>query len=348
MSIARFAKKYCIVFFSAFVLLPNKAQAQPPHLQVAVSKNHILIGDTLTLKIRSEYHTALRQELGNPVDTLGIFEILSRSQPTIDKQNDIQHFAQDITLIAFDAGNFEIPSFKIAYINQESGATNTIATQAIAIQIDSISVDTQQDIKPIKPPIDVPLTWRDYIPYALAAIAAIAAIWGFIWYRRRPKKVAQAIVPEEPPRPAHEIALAQLQQLAQARYWQQNEIKRYYSELSDIMRQYVSKRYNINATEQTTDEIVENLQHLDENNNTSTQNISNTDTDHNATLDTTTTTIIDKQKPITAQQIKQLQSLLQTADMVKFAKAQPDIDTHGKLLESAEQWVRNTKTSIDL
>jgi hypothetical protein len=340
-----------ILFFSSVcLLLPLTLLAQPPRLELAVSRNHILIGDTLTLKIRSEYNRSLRQELSNLGDTLGIFEILNRSQPVVVSNNDRQQFAQDLTLIAFDAGSVEIPTFDIAYINQESGATNSIATQPIAIQIDSIAVDMQQDIKPIVPPIDVPLTWRDYLPYILLLLAILAAIFAFIWYRRRPKKaIAAPTMPEAPPQPAFEIALTQLKALAQAQYWQQGNTKRYYSELSDIMRQYISARYGIKATEQITDEIIEQLHLIGEYSPPTMANIAEKSplaTANNNSLDPAATTVAEPvrlEKKLSPQQIQAIDHLLKTADMVKFAKAQPDISTHQQLWHTAEQWVKNTQ-----
>lgn len=324
----------CICLFYSTLAI-----AQVPRLSITASRDHITIGDTLTLHIRSEYNVALRQDLGNIADTLGVFEVLSRTDPNIKSKDGNQIFAQDFILIAFDSGNALIPPFKVAYINQETGATNSIATTPIPVRIDSVAVDMQQNAKDIKPPIEMPLTWRDYLPYALTFIAVAVAVVCFIAYRRRKKAVPPTLVlPEVPPRPPHEIALTQLQALAQARYWQQGNIKQYYSELSDIMRRYIAQTYSINATEQTTDETIADLQQVG-NNKTSSTLSAVPELQKQETVPIQTT-------PPNPQQIAHLRNLLQTSDMVKFAKAIPDIDTHTRLLETAERWVRDTKNAV--
>ncbi len=335
MTTQRFAPIVWLIFI---LIIQESLLAQAPQLSASVSRQRIALGDTLTLHLQSQYALGLRQDLSSIADTLGRFEVLARSKAQTSEQNGKHIFAQDFTLIAFEAGNDTIPALKVAYVQKESGMTNSLATAPIAIYIDSVATDMQQDIKPIRPIIDLPLTWRDYWHYiAFASLAVLALIAAVVWYRRRniapPTHIA---TPTELPRPPHEIALSQLNTLAQARYWQQGKIKQYYSELSDIMRRYIEQRYTLPATEMITAETITALQMIGQ----TSQPISST------------TPLPDADKPLpystdqalSPAQISDIEQLLRTADMVKFAKAQPSIDTHTHLWQCAEQWIRQTRS----
>lgn len=335
MTTQRFAPIAWLIFI---LIIQESLFAQAPQLSATVSRQRIALGDTLTLHLQSQYALGLRQDLSSIADTLGRFEVLARSKAQTSEQNGKHIFAQDFTLIAFEAGNDTIPALKVAYVQQESGMTNILATAPIAIYIDSVATDMQQDIKPIKPIIDPPLTWRDYWHYiAFASVAALALLAAVVWYRRRriapPTHIA---TPNELSRPPHEIALSQLNALAQARYWQQGNVKQYYSELSDIMRRYIEQRYALPATEMITAETIIALQMIGQTSKAIPSISPSPDAD-NALLHP-----IDQ--VLSPTQISDIEQLLRTADMVKFAKAQPDINTHTHLWQCAEQWVRQTRS----
>lgn len=86
-------------------------------------------------------------------------------------------------------------------------------------------------------------------------------------------------------------------------------MKEYHSELTYILREYLESRYGIQALEQTTSEILEQLREAD----------------------------FDKSHSVN------LASLLQTADLVKFAKAQPPVEFHEQAMLDAEIFIRATK-----
>ena len=92
-----------------------------------------------------------------------------------------------------------------------------------------------------------------------------------------------------------EEAIEKLQELDTKLLWQNNEIKKYYSELTEIVRAYIEKELKIPALEITTHELVDIL------------------------------SVFNKAKTIDASKetIKKLNALLQEADLVKFAKSTP-------------------------
>jgi hypothetical protein len=92
-----------------------------------------------------------------------------------------------------------------------------------------------------------------------------------------------------PSRPAHEIALEELNRLEAEKLWQQGNFKMYHTRLSDIIRAYIEHRWQIPALEQTTDEILSGF----------------------------------SKGMLEEELYRKLKHLLETADLVKFAKLQP-------------------------
>jgi hypothetical protein len=129
-----------------------------------------------------------------------------------------------------------------------------------------------------------------------------------VFLLRRRRRTATA-PPPPPPRPAHELALEQLQQLRGAGLWQRGEIKAFHSQLSHIVREYLEGRFAIPALESTTDEILAALRRTD----------------------------------LAEEWRLRLRQMLQTADLVKFAKAVPPENVHEEQLGQAVDFVTATK-----
>jgi len=140
----------------------------------------------------------------------------------------------------------------------------------------------------------------------------IIAIIGVIWYlRKRPKK--EIIVPEVKVYVApHTVALEKLQALRAKKLWQQEAVKEYHSELSDIIREYLEKRYAIKTYEKTSDEIFASLKYLDINQD-------------------------DRNK---------LRQILLLADLVKFAKEKPLPAENEQSMDNAISFVNSTQQVI--
>jgi len=126
---------------------------------------------------------------------------------------------------------------------------------------------------------------------------------------KRKKRATQEKVIIEIARPAHEIAQEKLDTLKEKALWQQGQIKEYQSELTHIIREYLENRFEIRALESTTDEIARDL----------------------------------KDKGLDDGDKKKLSDILQIADLVKFAKAKPDVNIHDEFFNDAVDFVLRTK-----
>lgn len=299
--------------FGLFLLLclfHFPAFAQPnPNVGAALSQAEMQIGDQVTLTITASYRP--------PVEVKSIgFDILNR-EPRLEVlraqrferegEDGLRIAEVEIRLTSFDSGYYFIPPVPVAY--EKNGEPDTARTNELALAVKTIpgTADSLQ-IQPIKGIIEEPPNFRDFLPYFIGLLALLALVALFFYLRRR----KQPPPPPPPPRraPAHLLALEQLGRLEKRKLWQQGAVKEYHSELTRILREYLERRYDIVALERTTGEILEQLRPkfgMDE------------------------------------EMKEQLRELLQTVDLVKFAKAQPPATFHGQAMDSVVEFVNRTR-----
>ena len=144
-------------------------------------------------------------------------------------------------------------------------------------------------------------------------VLLFAATAGIIWYIVRRYKVTQGTfiykAPEEPQRPAEEVALEKLDVIRQDKIWQEGRTKQYHTELTDVIREYIGRRFMIQSSEKTSDETLRALQ-----------------------------PVMTEQKDL----FQSLKQMLQLADLVKFAKWTTTPDENERSLRTAYDFVKET------
>lgn len=132
--------------------------------EATVDSNQILIGDHIRLRL--SITADLQSNILFPTlkDTaIQGFEIIHYENIKIDTQENALFYSQNFTLTSFDSGTYLIPP--IQFYNTDS--ILLAETQAIQIKVNTLDVDTTQAIKDIKPPLSVPLTWKEIYPYLI-------------------------------------------------------------------------------------------------------------------------------------------------------------------------------------
>jgi flagellar basal body-associated protein FliL len=215
-------------------------------------------------------------------------------------------------LTQFDSGSYTLPPQKIS-INEK-----TFITDSVKIYVNTIPVDTiAQQLYDIKDLINVekkgtfPWTWIIGILTFLAVVAAL--LYTFLWRKKNlteEEKVALL--------PPYDRAMLELKKLENSKYLIQDEYKQYYSELTDIVRSYLEEDVHISALESTTDQLINKLEMLKD--------------AGNLKLDEET--------------IHQFKNILQTSDLVKFAKSKPDTSVAEQDRKAIENIVTKTKDAI--
>lgn len=182
------------------------------------------------------------------------------------------------------------------------GALDTALSMPAVIQVYAPVVDTTQPIRPIKPPLNTPLSFREVLPWILVGLGGIlllALVFYIVRYFRMRASGEEGILPRKPQEPAHVIAFRELDKLKAQKLWESGRVKEFYTRLTEISRQYIERQYGIPAMESTTDQILRAFRK------------SNTD------------------DPILDDMLKEV---LQLADLVKFAKEDPlPVENQGNL-----------------
>ena len=192
-------------------------------------------------------------------------------------------------LTSFDSGAYYIPQQQI-FIRQRLHLTDSLLIKVATVKVDT----TKQKMFPIKSIQQEPYQFDDFKPY-LWYVLLVLLIIGFILYfvlRKKKEVEEEVIVPSLPP---FEEAIQKLHELDEKLLWQNNQIKEYYSELTEIVRGFIERELKVPALESTTDELIDIL----------------TDFNDSKAISTTKETI------------KKLRDLLREADLVKFAKSKP-------------------------
>jgi len=188
-------------------------------------------------------------------DSLQGIEILKRGSVQTQKNGDDVLEKADYVITSFDSGTVVVPRFRFYTPTSETLPNILAETSPIPIFIHTIDVDTSKPIKDIKPPLSLPITLAELLPYiiALLVIAGLGWLFYYVWNKRRK---GESILPEAPKRPAHEVALEALRSLDSEHLWQRGKIKEHYSQLTDIVRMYIERRFDVMAMEMVTDEIL--------------------------------------------------------------------------------------------
>ncbi len=307
---------FLILLFSGCIY----AQSSESPLQVKASLNPIklVMGDQAEMKITVENPKNAILFFPSAQNNEGLskeIEILSfRIDTSFNEKKEIAAVTETLILTSFTEGQHEINGLSVRYQYPDDTTIYEAAIDPMFIHVTAIAVDTTKAIKDIKSIQKEPVTFREILPYLLA-IPAIGLILLALVYAIKRYKANKPLIPlpVKPPLPAHQIALRDLETLRLKKLWQNERVKEYYTELTDILRSYMTARYGFSAAEMVSDEIIDELGKVGELN-----------------------------KELIPKMIK----VFQTSDLVKFAKSMPLPDEHDACLQTAVSFVKQTIPQI--
>ena len=290
------------------LMLSLTAKSQQPVASASLDTNSMLIGDQIGFNLQLQLPQDMPFRWPVFADTLtGEIEIVKRG--TIDTtrlDNGMMRIDQKLTITAFDSGYYVVPpiSFVVG-----TALDSTLETEPYLLNVFPVAVDTTQAIKPIKGPIEAPLTFIELLPWILLLLVVLVIAAGlFYYYKKRKKKQPVVLARPKLKVPPHRWALEELEKLRNEKLWQKDLVKHYHSRLTDIIRQYLDERFAIPAQEMTTPEIMQATYGIH---------------------------LADKN-------LRELQQLLEMADLVKFAKYKPAPDEHNRSMVQAVDFVKET------
>nr|WP_245905270.1 BatD family protein [Gelidibacter algens] len=257
----------------------------------SIDSTKIKIGEQITYKIEVEADTTDLVVFPEG-QTFSPLEMIESYKADTTKNNAKYNLIKKYGLTQFDSGSYTIPRQKIII------GTKEYFTDSLRVEVNTILVDsTKQGLYDIKPYIEVEKSSSDWWKTALIVLAILALIafllYWFIW-RKKPLTEAEEIALLPP----YERAKLALKKLDETDYLQQSELKGYYSELTFIIRRYLDEKVYDRALESTTDELVYRLNLLKDGN----------------------------QIELSKEDIRNIETILKRADLVKFAKSAPDVE----------------------
>ncbi len=276
---------------------------------VKIEPGEILIGQPTQMSIEIEV----------PAGGVIVWPDISKLE---EKEIEVLRFGLPDTLVKTDTGlkmqqlhritawqesYIALPPLEFLHIIEND--TVRFQSTALLFEVKSVEVDMSDMIRDIKPLWNIPITFREILPYFLATIALAILIFLIINYLRRTKKTEEKLtIWEKPTVPAHIAAISSLETLRRKQLWQQGKMKQHHSELTFILRNYLYKRYHLDAVEMTTAEILQTLPKY----------------------------VADESL------VKKFNEIFGMADLVKFAKHAPEEDEHDRSLGKALDFVKST------
>jgi hypothetical protein len=278
-------------------------------LIVAVDTTKMRIGEQInyTLQLKAD---STAQIIFPKQALFAPFEILEESP--IDTLRAVSHylFTKKYALIQFDSGAYWLPPQKVS--------VNGFAkiSDSLLIQVTNVPVDTlKQKLFDIKPIAQVEENFdaltQSLIFGLLAVLILIGLIYSFFFAKKMRKERRKKL-------PPFERAIEELKALEAVSPTEHEEYKNYYSRLTDVVRRYLEEEAKISALESTTDELLLKLEALKQ----------------------------SRKLELEKETIKNLKSVLQTADLVKFARSMPEFGTTAKDRALVQGVVIETKEAL--
>ena len=275
------------------------AQQKQVVTSIDVTKNKI--GAEFKLTLKTSVDTMAKVVFPN-AKTFGALEVIRSYKVDTIKNKDRYELVKKYGLTQFDSGKYSIPSVKVLINNKP------FFTDSIKVEVSNVVVDTlKQKMYDIKPIAEVTSS-KSWIWKLLLILVLLAGIAAFVywWLKIRQKKEIEEEIFKTP----IEKATSLLNTLEKKELWQKGEVKAYYSELTDIARNYIEEAIDIPAMESTTSELIEGIR----------------------------VASLKKKMVLTQETIENLERVLKQADLVKFAKSKPldfEITEDRKKIEKA-------------
>jgi len=291
------------------VMLDSGNKKSPVTIKATIDKPKITIGDKLTYSVSITHDRKLDVKVTDIADTLGQFEIkdYKLAKPARKGRKLVTEYRYVIT--TFTTGEFSIEPFFVEWVDAD-GNPKRAGSAAITVFVEGVkaSAADKDDIRDVKPPVDLP---RPLVFYILLYGLPLAAICGgafyFLFVKNRGKSGFFSAADEN--RTPDELAYERLQKLESMGLVEKGEIKEYYIILSEIIRRYLEARYRISVLDMTTHELYQQM-----------KNIS-----------------------LEKKQLFLVKDFLDECDMVKFAKYRPEIKYIKTNFEAAKNIVDVTR-----
>jgi hypothetical protein len=285
--------------------------AQEISVKANTDSSDYLIGDHINFTLTISYSDDIN--IVNPFfrDSLNKFEIINEVPVRKERSDNKNQLIYKYILTYFDSAEITIPPIQVFYRSKSDTTLKSIQSDSIQIRVHKLSVKVEEDIKDVKPPLKIPFDWVSLAIWILIGLLILLIAY-FVYKKYFSRKAEEEIVKPKIILPPHEEALMKLDQLNREQLWQKGFVKEYHSIITEIIREYFEKRFNLPALELTTSEQLEYLK------------------------------MIPEAKDI----LPVTESFLTNADLVKFAKFIPMDGVNAEMMNQAIEIVNRTAQKV--
>lgn len=307
-----------VVFLLSAFITPNLF-AQQVNVSAKLDSMQMMIGQQQKLRFEASQPKDLLLQFPAFQDTIIKNVEIVKSLPADTVQNgDRISISKDYIITSFDSGFYYFEPFEFQVDPQNGGGT--LETDPLVLKVITFEVDTTQAIFDIKEPMELNYEFNEILPWIIGGLLLVILLVGIIYLARRLMR-KEPVLPRAKPKPIdppHIIALRELNALKEEKLWQTDRLKPFYTQLTDVLRKYIEGRYGVHAMEDTSDDIIKEMKaHLNEKDGA----------------------------------MRNLVQILQTADLVKFAKVKPLPNENDLCMMNALLFVEQTRpvevTSIE-
>ncbi len=304
---------YRLLFLFLFLLIiqlnvcPTSASEGTLEVNSSVDKSEITVGDKITYKIEVTYPGEGVVELPSVLGNLGSFEVKEFNQGEPEKAGSNMRRTWTLLISTFTVGPYTIPPQVVEYTPLGDTAKLSTYTEPIIINVERSSPETVKDIADITGLINFRPggSYTLWIIIVILILLAGGALW-FVYYMDKGK------VNPPPPPPPYEEARDALYSLKSRNLPAKGFVKEYCFALSEIVRRYITRRYQIDALESTTEEFLEKLLSI----------------------------------KITLAQRESLQAFCTITDPVKFASFTIDVSQADNTFNVIKEFIEQTKPAL--
>lgn len=290
--------------------------AQDVTVKATIDSTSIRIGEqtAIHLQVIKEKTKNLRFPIITDSLCEGIEVVAISPCDTVNLTDASEQINQTILITSFDSIVATIPPFKFID-GKDTLKTNALTFKVVPIEVDSI----RQGLYDIKPIYSPPFNWLKFFLWIIGIILVCVLFFlGYRFYIRWKSKQSEVklVVKDNPINP-YELAKNQLKQIADVKLWQGSDVKGYYTILTDILRQYIEGRFDIDAKEMTSDQLIDEL------------------------------SLNCKRLNISNEALSMLSKVSKEADLVKFAKWIPLMEENKQAYDYSDIFVELTRPTSE-
>jgi hypothetical protein len=242
---------------SFLMVMAAPLQAQLISVRSELSSDSLMIGDQVIYTLRVEAAEQVDFKMPLLRETLGRnLELLSPAVSDTVHAEGRRMVSKSYIITGFEAGMQMVPAHEVIY--KSGNLIDTARSMPLMIQVYEPVVDTTQQIKPIKAPINTPITFREVLPWVAVGLGGLVVamlvfllLRKYLYRKRDPEGQVERIL-----EPAHVIAFRELDRLKEEKIWEKGQVKQFYTRLTEVTRTYIERQYGIPAMERTTEEIL--------------------------------------------------------------------------------------------